>query len=496
MVGIHTISFLDYVRGGHRIDPLTALLEYAIDSWHYHMKHQISAHEENILSLKHLTDYPTSLIRHDSSRSLCYPGFIIGLDQRFDPFWRLIVSKSLTFEVRPWGPNQHVGPFGCSGCPPEESVRSHSLLDALSAIHWAAITDNYPVLYAFDHALKRCLAHETYHNRTLLDACRHGSARMIRLLLQYVDRTAISKDVLQATCRVGKLDNLEPLIKHNQTIDHGYWPAAGTELVRIAAQEGHVDILKYLFKKGVEDFPDNDGWLAQHWAARNGHKDVIKYLLGRIHSVDASTNKFETSLAIAARHGHADTVIELLELGASAEASTKDYIPPVLDFPWREQWFGAGANSPPSVIHWAAYYGWVDVLKRLIAISSAELLDRSTRIEISSARSSGEKHTPPLRTKSTLEPNALGIAVMFHNVDAAKVLLEAGSSANLGFPQTLDPGPRNYPLTGMQYAMASNDSKMMDLLEDRQPLESRHDYSPAPGTFLFVGFGKAPMSAQ
>jgi ankyrin repeat protein len=52
----------------------------------------------------------------------------------------------------------------------------------------------------------------------------------------------------------------------------------GDSLYQLAAQNGHLHVLKWLFKNGLEDLPDTTGNTAVHVAARRSESDILKYL--------------------------------------------------------------------------------------------------------------------------------------------------------------------------------------------------------------------------
>ena len=61
---------------------------------------------------------------------------------------RLAMHKTLAFEFRPWGPNQHFGPYGCVGCPrPSAGSLVAKDLPYMSMIHYAAEVGNSALLY-------------------------------------------------------------------------------------------------------------------------------------------------------------------------------------------------------------------------------------------------------------------------------------------------------------------------------------------------------------
>ncbi len=102
----------------------------------------------------------------------------------------------------------------------------------------------------------------------------------------------------------------------------------GKQLVHIAAEEGHVEVLKLLKERGADlnaKTQHNTSWRAIHHAAANNRVKVVAWLLDNGAAIDARTEQpAMTSLHRAAKNRHLETVELLLARGASVDATTKE----------------------------------------------------------------------------------------------------------------------------------------------------------------------------
>nr|XP_054757410.1 ankyrin repeat domain-containing protein 65-like [Lytechinus pictus] len=91
----------------------------------------------------------------------------------------------------------------------------------------------------------------------------------------------------------------------------------GEKLIHISSQGGHLDIVKYLVRHGVEiEDKDRRGNSPLHHAAYGGHLDVVEYLVGQGALVEKIDWLGKTPVQIASSGGHQDVVEFLLSKGA------------------------------------------------------------------------------------------------------------------------------------------------------------------------------------
>lgn len=100
--------------------------------------------------------------------------------------------------------------------------------------------------------------------------------------------------------------------------------ASGVRPLHLAAENGHVDVVKYLIESNADaqvNKADDDARNVLHWACWKGHYDIVLYLLQNTGiRLDTPTRTGWTALHYAAFSGSIDTVKVLLEYGADDQA--------------------------------------------------------------------------------------------------------------------------------------------------------------------------------
>eukprot|EP00736_Rhodelphis_marinus_P000533 Rmarinus@m.28184 len=102
----------------------------------------------------------------------------------------------------------------------------------------------------------------------------------------------------------------------------------GETLVHIAARNGHLNLIRYLW----EEFPllfwqsDQFGNTVLHWAAENGHLGIIRYVLGTNARalVSLKSRTYKTVLHVAASKGHVNVIRYFLRQGPVALFAEQD----------------------------------------------------------------------------------------------------------------------------------------------------------------------------
>ena len=264
------------------------LLQYVIDYWETHVR-----------------SFPTA----SASAEL------------YGPLSRLSLQKTLAFEFRPWGPNQHHGPRGCVGCPsPIYAELDATDLPNTPMLHYATEVGNMPLLLVMQNPLisqtrdlSEYLHHERYHDETLLIACHHGRIEIVKYLLSIRPFDIADGKAVSAAATAGHADVLQYLL----SFDRSWIGQQGEDMLLAAVKNGQEDVIGVLVKAGVslEATDEQTGRGVLELAAMNGHDSVVRSLFRRgaqtQKSSDLDLNK--TALHFATTNGHAATVRALLE---------------------------------------------------------------------------------------------------------------------------------------------------------------------------------------
>ena len=136
--------------------------------------------------------------------------------------------------------------------------------------------------------------------------------------------------------------NPKSLINHPQCIaimkivgEKINWDASmdenGATLLTMAAQNGHVDVVRLLLQATGIEFNQalRDGTTSLTIAAHNGYVDVVRELINRGANVNQARRDGATPLFIAVVRGHVDVVRELLQnLRVEVNKANKDGFTP------------------------------------------------------------------------------------------------------------------------------------------------------------------------
>ena len=331
-------KYIDWERFQRRPPPELgdkyALLSYIVEFWPWHTRIAIK------LSRIAFLDPTIDQVSGDWSREVVH---------LFKTFWNLILFKALRFEIRPWGPNQHFGPYGCKGCPVPEyddnegSKRDNGIvysakeLPHMALVHYAAQTGHVPLLALIGDRIRDYIRHEQYHEETLMMACRCGHSNVVDYLMQwYPEYDVTDCRAVGEICKNGSVDTLKSLLGIEDDANLSSEQNAKEKLSRCikirngdakqnpltcAAFYGNDDMVKFLIELGLEtDFKDEPlDMTALHYAAMNGRDQIVTTLsqLSKFRgTIDLRNRSSETPLILAARNGHATVVWILQDAGA------------------------------------------------------------------------------------------------------------------------------------------------------------------------------------
>jgi len=158
------------------------------------------------------------------------------------------------------------------------------------------------------------------------DLARHGRSEC-REYKRY-RRDADAKALLHA-CAVGDVAKARRLVEVERA-DVNKATTDGETPLLVAAQLGHLAVIKYLVQQGA--YKNNarvDGVTALLMAANKGHFQVVRYLVEQGADKEKAMDTGETPLYIAAKKGHLVVVQYLTEQGADKDKAEEDGFTPL-----------------------------------------------------------------------------------------------------------------------------------------------------------------------
>ncbi|AVP88191.1 Putative ankyrin repeat-containing protein [Candidatus Phycorickettsia trachydisci] len=152
-------------------------------------------------------------------------------------------------------------------------------------------------------------------------AAKNGHTKTVESLLYKATKLEAINPFLYVTCK--DLSGIEELLNYKPNIIEVRNKNGDTSL-HIAAQEGHLDIVKKLldYKANIEA-TNKGGWTPLLKAAQRGHCQVVQLLLNEGANIEAATQAGDTPLHYAAENGHTKTVECLLDKKAYLETTTQ-----------------------------------------------------------------------------------------------------------------------------------------------------------------------------
>ena len=274
--------------------------------------------------------------------------------------------KTLSFEFRPWGANQHNGPHGCRSCSPGIDPKLMAQkLPFMSLFHYAAEFGHWPLIEPL--VVDYC-AHEDGDDHTLVTACRQGHHSIVKALMSKHTFDISNGKAVEAAAAAGNpliLDHLlgcsdlplaAPRVSKRYDLQrNGHIPLC------LAASNGHEKIVHDLFGRGapINRKMEVSGKTAIAAAAGGGHQQIVRFLMDR--GARTFTN-LTTPLHCAAENGH-DIVVRML-MEQSTHFANNDIPPNVLNI--IPHMTGALDQQGETPMHRAARNGHDSVVKVLL----------------------------------------------------------------------------------------------------------------------------------
>ena len=244
-------------------------------------------------------------------------------------FRRLVMYKTLSFEFRPWGPNQHFGPHGCVSCPDPTKAKD---LPLMSLFHYAAHVGHWSLM---ESLVAEYCQHELPFDETFLIACRQGQDHIVQNLMRRIKYDISDGRAISVAAAAGHADVFKYLLdlcgnaamEGTKTSSYDVMANAAT-LLNLAATNGHekvVDIILDYYNREetvyINEKDDRTGRTAFFSAVMSGQGNIVRKLLARGAELKAHGN---TALHIAAEYGHRGILLMFLELASGDYNSDSD----------------------------------------------------------------------------------------------------------------------------------------------------------------------------
>ena len=285
-------------------------------------------------------------------------------------------------------------------------------------------------------------------NNALIINANEGNAEKVKLLL------ALGGDVnqiksggftlLHIASFKGHLEVVKELIEAEHNL--GAKSSDGATPLYYACQNGHLEIVNALIEAGADlnaKTPQN--FTSLFIACGKGHLEIVKALIGARANIDAKSSDGATPLYYACQNGHLEVVKELIKKSANLTAETKYQFTP-LHVACRDghlevvkELIGAGAdphaknNSGQSVsdIFTEALnidHSWPSQKKLNYALMHNVILGDVGKIKLLLTLGADTNYVDPDEPQFTAPP--LGMACGKNNLEAVKLLIEAGAEVN------------------------------------------------------------------
>ena len=269
--------------------------------------------------------------------------------------------KQLSFEFRPWGPNQRHGRHGCVSCVPSGATAfTAQKLPFMSMFHYAAEVGHWPLM---EPLVNDYCSHEHGDDETLVIACRAAHLSIVQRLTQSYEFDLSNEKAINAAAASGDEKIFMYLLEAARTRYSFPVKQRGYRPLIIASANGHEAIVEILCQRGVgiNGFFKNAGMSPLSAAAGNGHDHIVRNLIAKGARLLTTGT---TPLHCAAENGHESVVSTLFE--ASVDYDHLDDPPNVVHPPHLN---GALDQDGETPLHKASRNGHDAVVEILLRYS-------------------------------------------------------------------------------------------------------------------------------
>lgn len=239
----------------------------------------------------------------------------------------LAMYKTLPFEFRPWGRNEHYGPYGCGSCKPGGGSSAEAdQLPFMSLLHYAAEAGHWSLMEPL--VPEYCIHEARTYREFDFDWDPEAECYVLRdsLLDNKLCSFKEKKNELTVlvAARKGHLSILEHLPLQIELISPTYYSELTCSVVNAAASFGHESIVWHFLDRNrqprdgmLSTFVQRHSHITLALAAANGHQAIVESLWREGALFDVEVDRLgETAISAAAANGHDEVVRFLITKGA------------------------------------------------------------------------------------------------------------------------------------------------------------------------------------
>lgn len=236
----------------------------------------------------------------------------------------LVMHKTLSFEFRPWGLNQHFGLYGCVSCPKTTRTKD---LPFMSLFHYAAHVGHWSLM---EGLVAEYCQHELPSDETLLIACRQGQGRIVQNLMRQIGYDISDGRAVNIAAAAGHAGVLKHLLGFSNRAAVGgkmnpsyNVTANASSLLNVAVTSGQEELVDIIFDNCHMSDPEHcddsvyinktdehTGRTIFLTAVLCGNENIVRSLLVRGAKIRIHGN---SALHVAAEYGHQGILRRLLE---------------------------------------------------------------------------------------------------------------------------------------------------------------------------------------